>query len=413
MSRTPGLLDGPDLSWGAESFDDHARRLGTAPRGGAELIGSLQRSGLTGRGGASFPVGAKWATVAGRRRGGAVVLANGAEGEPLSRKDRTLMAARPHLVLDGAFLAAEAVGAEEVVFYIGEEHAAARRAVERALAERPRTRTVRRVRISSPPARYVAGEESAAVHFLDEGVALPKSVPPRPFERGVGGLPTVVQNVESLAHAALIARFGPDRFREAGRDGAPGTVLATVSRAAGAGAGERPHGFQLLEVPAGTAIGELATATGWGPRVRAVLLGGFFGSWVDGGEAMSLPLDPARLRERGLSLGCGVVHLLPEGACGVCATAEIMGLLAAESAAQCGPCFFGLGAIAAASKRLAEGAPEPGDLQRLDRWAGQLPGRGACRHPDGAAGLLRSALKVFEAEYATHRGERHGRWAAA
>jgi Na+-translocating ferredoxin:NAD+ oxidoreductase RnfC subunit len=164
--RAARLFSGPDLGAGAESFGDHSRRLGPAPPGDGGLIATLERSGLLGRGGGAFPVGRKWRSVAGRRGRSAVVLANGAEGEPLSWKDRLLMAVRPHLVLDGAFLAAAAVGAEQVIFYVGEEHRAAGAAMGQALSERPgRQRST--ARLVASPSRYVAGEESAAVHFLN------------------------------------------------------------------------------------------------------------------------------------------------------------------------------------------------------------------------------------------------------
>src|SRR5438876_9501625 len=181
-----------------ESLATHRQRLGPVPKlASGELSAALDASGLLGRGGAGFPVGRKWRAVAERSSGRAVVLANGAEGEPLSLKDRSLMAARPHLVIDGALLAARAVGANDIIFYVGSEHRTAEAALRRALAERPGD--VRgRARIVAAPAGYVSGEESAAVHYVNAGDARPTTTPPRPFERGVGGRPTLVQNVESL-----------------------------------------------------------------------------------------------------------------------------------------------------------------------------------------------------------------------
>jgi NADH:ubiquinone oxidoreductase subunit F (NADH-binding) len=393
-----GVLSGPDLRDGMESAASHLSRLGPLPTA-AGLVDALERSDLRGRGGAAFPVGRKWRAVAAGRGPAPVVLVNGAEGEPLSRKDRVLMEARPHLVLDGAALAADAVGAAEVVLYVGSEHGAAAVALHRALAERPDPER-RRTRVVAAPARYVAGEETAAVRFLNDGVALPTSAPPRPFERGVGGRPTLVQNVESLGHAALIARFGDRWFRELG-----GTTLLTVG-----GAVRRPG---VLEVPQGTAL-ERAVGAAGGPAARstAVLLGGYLGGWVEADEAWKLPLDAAALRARGHTLGCGVVAVLPEDRCGVVETARIMSYLADQSARQCGPCAFGLRAIAAAVSRIAAGAAQPDDLERIRRWTGELGGRGACHHPDGAAGLLLSALRVFAGEFRHHQ-ERDGCTAAA
>jgi NADH:ubiquinone oxidoreductase subunit F (NADH-binding) len=327
-----------------------------------------------------------------------VVLANGAEGEPLSAKDRTLMAARPHLVLDGVLLAADAVGADRAVVFVGVEHRAAGAALRRAAAER-HAELGRRVTIVEAPTGYVSGEETAAVRYLNEGVARPSSTPPRPFERGVGGRATLVQNVESLAAAALIARRGDGWYRSAGRDRTPGRALVTVSGSASS------RGVQEIEL--GTTVGELAIASGGLERSpQAVLLGGYFGAWATIQEAWQLPLDPARMRAAGLAFGCGVIAFLPSHVCGVAASARIVSSMAEASAGQCGPCVFGLRAIAEATDRLARGAGEADDLPRLARWSSQLPGRGACRHPDGAAGFLQSALRVFADEFRLHQDHR-------
>jgi NADH:ubiquinone oxidoreductase subunit F (NADH-binding) len=387
------LLAGPDLSTGAERFHAHVQRVGPPPVLGTRLIEMVEKSGLTGRGGASFPVARKWRSVA--RAGGApVIVVNGAEGEPQSLKDRVLMTTRPHLVLDGALLAARALKASQIVLYIGEEHQAAWAAISGALAERPEPE-LHRAGLVAAPARYVAGESSAAVNLLDNSIASPTSKPPDPHVAGVGGAPTLVQNVESLAHVALIARYGADWFRSAGRRGGTGTVLVTV-----AGAVPSPG---VVEIEAGTTVAEvLQMAGGTDPAARAVLIGGYFGAWVDFAAAQELPLDPAGLHERGLSLGCGVVGVISSRGCGVCETARIMRYLAGESSAQCGPCFFGLRALADACERIAEKGTNPNDLARLHRWAGEVRGRGACRHPDGAVMFLQSALRTFAPEFSAH-----------
>src|SRR2546430_16662535 len=178
------LLEGPEVGAGAESYADHLRRLGGVPDLGPGFIGTLQRSGLAGRGGAAFPTAVKWQAVAERSRGQAVVVVNGAEGGPRSQKDRLLMTARPHLVLDGALIAARVLRARKVILYIGERHEQARQAMLRALGER--TEPERNlVALAAAPARYVAGAETAAIHFLNEGIATPTTTPPLPFEQGV------------------------------------------------------------------------------------------------------------------------------------------------------------------------------------------------------------------------------------
>ena len=396
---TTRLLAGPPGAAGAESLLDHHARLGPLPgSGAAQLVPVLEASGLLGRGGAGFPVGRKWRSVAERSDGHAVVLVNGAEGEPLSTKDRSLMALRPHLVIDGAALAANAVGADEIVLYVGAEHAVARASLTRAVAERSRELAVP-VRLVSAPTGYISGEESAAVHFVNAGDARPTNVPPRPYEAGVHGQPTLVQNVESLAQVALIARFGDAWYRRAGFAETPGTALMTV-----AGAVAQPG---VREIQIGTPLSEVAAGAGASrDRTRAVLLGGYFGGWAGVDEAWDLPLDPAVMRPRGLAFGCGVVSFLSPAECGVTATGRILDFMALSSAGQCGPCVFGLRAIADATHRLATGGPQPDYLARLERWSGEIAGRGACRHPDGAVGFLRSGLRVFGDDFVRHQGRR-------
>jgi NADH:ubiquinone oxidoreductase subunit F (NADH-binding) len=397
---TPRLLAGPPAAAGPETLAEHLARLGRGPTGPATrgLIPVIAASGLVGRGGAGFPVGRKWQTLAERPAGPATVLVNAAEGEPLSAKDRTLLALRPHLVIDGAMLAADAIAADRIVLYVGTAHGRARASLEDALRERGSL--PHRVDVVGAPDTYVAGEESAAVHFVNEADARPTTTPPRVYQRGIDGNPTLVQNVESLAAAALIGRFGDGWYRETGRGATRGTALVTVS-------GSQRDGIREIEI--GATIGELASETGAGQGAasrQAVLLGGYFGGWIAAEHGCELPLDPLTLRAAGTAFGCGVVAFLGDDRCGVRATSRIMNWMAGQSAAQCGPCVFGLRAIADATARVAAGRPEGDELERLRRWSGQIAGRGACRHPDGAVGQLLSSLRVFEAEWELHQRRR-------
>lgn len=405
------VFAGPAAARGPETYAEHVARLGSLPSGSAarDVIPVLESSGLLGRGGAGYPVGRKWRSVADQTGGRPIVLANGAEGEPLSAKDRTLLRLRPHLVLDGALLAADAVGADWIVVYVGTEHRDALASLRQAIRERDgrdgrggRGGGLDTVAIETleAPATYVAGEESAAVHFVNDADARPTNTPPRPYERGISGRPTLVQNVESLAQAALIGRFGDAWYRELGRDETPGSALVTIS-------GSPRDGVREVEI--GTTIGELAELSGAGPDPRdrqAVLLGGYFGGWLSADRGWGVPLDPIALRGAGSAFGAGVVAFLGNDRCGVGATARIMGYMAGQSAAQCGPCVFGLRAIADATARIAAGRPERDDLDRIRRWSEQLAGRGACRHPDGAVGQLLSSLRVFGSEWELHQRRR-------
>jgi len=389
------LLAGPPLDGTAERFDAHRSRLGSLPPAGqaSNVIDSLEASGLLGRGGAGFPVGRKWRALAQRTRDRAVVVANGAEGEPASYKDRVLMAHRPHLVIDGAVLAADAIGADEIIVYVGQEHRRAVAAMTRAIEERDEIR--RPIRLVQAPTGYVAGEATAAVNFINTRNALPTTTPPRVSERGVGKAPTLVQNVESLAYAALIARFGDRWYRSAGRGETPGTGLVTVTGP------DTEQGVREIEF--GTTVAEVARQVGaQAARIQAVIVGGYFGTWGRVGDMWHLPLDPAVMKERGLSFGCGIVGFLSTNVCGVSATASIISYLAAESAGQCGPCVHGLRAIGDATQRVADGQARADELHDIARWTSLVQGRGACHHPDGAAQLMVSALDVFGDEFSHH-----------
>jgi len=392
----PRLLAGVRADGAPVALDEHLDRHGVpGARSQSELIDLVAASGLRGRGGAGFPVARKLEAVA-AGRGRPIVVANGTEGEPASGKDKALLRCVPHLVLDGVALAAAAVGATEAVVAIAAGARHERAAVEHALAERKRRKLGGRVRITSAatPDRFVAGEESALVSFLDGGPARPRFVPPRPFERGIGGAPTLVQNVETLAQLALIARHGAAWFRELGTADEPGSALVTLSGAV------RDPG--VYEVALGTSLRELIVgAGGLAEPATALLVGGYFGGWLAARPALELQLLESELARHGVGLGARAVAVLPQSACGVVETARVVRYLAAESAGQCGPCVNGLEAIAAALEALAAGRRGP-DHERILRWTGQVRGRGACKHPDGAARFVESASRVFAAEFERH-----------
>ncbi|HEX6662245.1 MAG TPA: NADH-ubiquinone oxidoreductase-F iron-sulfur binding region domain-containing protein [Gaiellaceae bacterium] len=381
------------------SFEEHIRAYGHArdAAGGSELISIVEASGLSGRGGAGFPTGAKLAAVAGQR-GRPVVVVNAVEGEPASGKDRALLRATPHLVLDGAVLAADAVGAREVIVGIGRRASREQKALAEAIAARGRSDGRCTLRAVAAPDGFVNGEETALINFLNGGPPKPTFTPPRPFERGVAGAPTLVQNVETLAQIALIARYGARWFRELGTPAEPGTALATVS-----GAVARPG---IHEVELGTPLRRvLAEAGGSTEAASAYLVGGYFGAWLPAAVGEQLDLDRESLAAHGGALGSRVIIAFPSTACAVAEVARVTRYLADESAGQCGPCVNGLGAIATAVERLSRG--EADARPQLKRWAEMVRGRGACRHPDGAVRFVSSALTVFEEEIELHL--RHGR----
>lgn len=383
------------------SWDEHTAYYGPLPvaggvrRGGdRSLIDAVQRAGLRGRGGAWFPTHLKLAevTTGGTRSKPPIVVANGCEGDPASSKDHVLLGLAPHLVLDGLELAAHAVGATETVLCLhrGDPHAG----LLRAAVDERRTGGAR-TRIVQVPPRYVASVDTSLVNFLNTGTARPVAREPRPSQRGVDGRPTLVDNVETLAHLALVSRHGPDWFRGRGTEDAPGTALITVGGAV--------HAPGVYEIDLGVPIREpVRMAGGTTAPVRGMLLGGLGGRWLPLSEMGDLALTDPSCRAAGARLGIPSLILLPANECGLATTASVLHYLAAESAGQCGPCMFGLPAIAQDMTRIAEGTATPGQLRRLWSRLGVIPGRGACAHPDGAAGLAASALQVFTDDLAAH-----------
>jgi NADH:ubiquinone oxidoreductase subunit F (NADH-binding) len=245
------------------------------------------------------------------------------------------------------------------------------------------------------PNRYVAGEETALISRISGHLAKPKVVPPRPFQSGVDRMPTLVQNVETLAQTALVARFGAEWFRSAGTQRSPGTALLSVS-----GAVRTPG---VLEAACDSTLAEIVDRAGGAMEApAAVLLGGYFGRWVAAERIWDHTIDADSLRSVGASLGTGVLVVTPLATCGITETDRVLTFLAGQTAGQCGPCHVGLPAIAETFHKVATGRARPAALDLLTRWVGDVSGRGACRHPDGAMLFLSSAMDVFAADLRHH-----------
>jgi NADH:ubiquinone oxidoreductase subunit F (NADH-binding) len=371
----------------------HVETFGPLPER-VDLFGLLEEAGLAGRGGAGFPSARKVRGVA--LQGGGVVVGNAAEGEPASRKDHTLLLASPHLVVDGLVLAARAVGAKEAYLVAARDD----------LAERMRTaveargglgRAEPRIQVVRVPDRFVSGQESALVNAINGGTPVPSDRLVPVFRRGVHGRPTLVHNVETLAHMALLARFGAGWFRSVGTDEQSGTFLATVS-----GAVPEPNVF---EVAFGTPLQDLLR---WaGARVedtRAVLVGGYHGAWVPADAVPRTLMTRSSLSPYGAVVGAGVVVALGRDQCPLVESSRIASYLAEESAAQCGPCLNGLPRMADGLRALAQGRRDPRLVADIERMRGLVAGRGACAHPDGTARFVGSTLSVFEDEVRRHLG---------
>ena len=387
-----GLAGGGAADPGLRSHLDRWGELHPQPH---RLIDELEASGLAGHGGAWFPVATKWRAVAGASRRRPVVVANGAEGEPASRKDALLLSHAPHLVLDGLALAATTLRAQQAIVYVTGSSIPT---VEAALAER-RARGLDPISIelAESPDTFISGQESAAVNALGRRrEAVPTFVGLATIrERGVGGRPTLVQNVETLAHVALVARFGAAWFREVGTPQNPGTMLLTVNG---------PGAPMVVEAALGSS---LRAATGLGQddlaRMRAFLLGGYGGAWVSPQVFDDLPVSERAARKAGATLGAGVIVPLPRDVCPLAEMADVVRYMEGQGAGQCGPCVYGLAELAEAMERLAYGGGGGTHPDRILEICTLVEGRGACHHPDGVVRFVRTGLGVFADEVASHQ----------
>ena len=390
---TPRLLRASQSA--AEDYVDYAQAGGYRPIDDSDaLLEQVDLSGLLGRGGAAFPLGTKLRAVrdASRRGTVTVVVANGEEGEPASVKDRWLLRTRPHLVLDGLRLATAMVGAHRAYVYVSDDQSTA--AVTTALAQLPGG-TLGGVNVAMVTVEpgYVAGEETAAVRRINGGPAKPTDKPPRPFEEGVSGLPTMVSNVETLANLPYIHGHGAHGFRATGTPMSPGTFLATITGA------DKPAA--LYEIPYGAAFSDLLALHGVSvDAVTGVLMGGYFAGLVNT-DILHATLDHETIRRLGSGLGCGAISILTDD-CPVAVTASVMSYFDRENADQCGSCFNGTAAMAAVTSALRDGVATDEDLARLERWSVVLRGRGACGTLDGATNVAASLLKQFPQAVARH-----------
>ena len=323
----------------------------------------------------------------GRARGrGTVVVANGEEGEPASIKDRWLLRNRPHLVLDGLRLAAAMVAADRAYVYVSDPESA--RSVEAALTNSTPTRSAtsrlscatvdpgihRRRGNRGRPARSTAARSSRRTSRR------------APSEEGVGGRPTLVSNVETLANLPYLQRHGSAAFRSQGTSLSPGTFLVTLT-----GAG-RPPG--LYEIPHGLPFTELLALHGVSSeQVQGALMGGYFAGLLNR-AVLDATLDHETLRGLGSGLGCGAISVITDD-CPVAVAASVLAYFDRENAGQCGSCFNGTAAMAAVAGALRDGVATAEDLDRLRRWSVVLRGRGACATLDAATNIAASLLDQF------------------
>lgn len=338
------------------------------------LLHLLDDTRLGGRGGAGFPLATKLRGLAsGRRR----VIVNGTESEPASHKDRILLRRAPHLVLDGALLVAAAIDARTVTVAVHDTLSAD--AVRRAAAERGAP-----VEVAVTAGGFVAGEARAVVRALKGGPALPPGRRDLPTDAGL-----LVSNAETFAQVAVLARLGSHAFAATGTLEEPGTTLLTVG-----GAVARPG---VAEVPIGTPL-SIVLAAAQAAASESVVIGGYHGGWV--APVPDLRLSRGGLAAVGGAFGAGVVQVLDRRTCALGELAHVAQWLAAQSARQCGPCTFGLPALAGDVAALWRGDARA--VNSAFAHGRAISGRGACGHPDGSVRFVMSGLDHLHDEVELH-----------
>jgi NADH-quinone oxidoreductase subunit F len=349
------------------------------------LVERLEASGLRGRGGGWFQAARKWKAV--RTEGGdPLVVANGAEGEPGSFKDRFVMVRRPEAVVRGLRLAARAVGAREAVVFLKASFDEPARRLTRALAGASLDGLSVSVRRGDDS--YIAGEETAVLEVLEGRRPWPRPKPPFPAAVGFEGRPTLVQNVETLARVEA-AILDPGAYR---RDE---TTLVTVW-----GDVRLPG---VYEVPLGTPLLRLVEdhAGGAPDGVGLVFPGGPAGPPL-GPEHLETPLEPEALRQAGTALGTGAVLVVGTSACPLAVAASAAGFFRRENCGQCPPCAAGTSSLERILRGVESGGARARDMRDLAEVAGFMSGHGYCAHCRTAAAVTTGLVRRLAAAVEDH-----------
>ena len=386
-----------------ETFEEYRASGGytavSSHRTPAGILDEITASGLKGRGGAGFPVGRKWKVAAETAVTPRHIVCNAGEDEPGSFKDRTLIECRPHLILEGAILAARAIDAEEVHFYINENYNDCLDRLTEAIDQARQAGYLGSLKtfIYRAPTVYVAGEDSAALEVIEGRAAKPRQKPPYPAAVGLFGKPTVVNNVETLANVPLILRNGAAWFRGYGTAESPGTMIFCL--------GDEMSAPGAYELPLGTPLRELYERAGGGLKngkeLKAILPGGPSCAFLTK-DQLDVAMDPESLKRAGSTLGCGVMRFYPEDRCMVEETLAIAKFFARESCGQCAACRMETGMLATIMERIASGKGDAALFDQFQKIIDFNRGKGYCALVNMPGPPILSALRLFRDEFDEH-----------
>jgi NADH:ubiquinone oxidoreductase subunit F (NADH-binding) len=389
-----------DVAVAAGAFDGLKRAVhDLGPTG---TIATIAAAGLRGRGGAGFPTGEKWRTCAGTDAARRYVVANGYGADPGVLTDRTLTERDPWAIVEGVAIAAFSVGAEEAFIAVRAEATETIRRLEAAIGAAEDagfvgpsilgTRFGVRVTVRPVQGAYMLGEETVLLKAIEGRRGQPEQRPPHPAERGLFEMPTVVQNVQTLAIVPWILVNGPVKFAAIGSKSSPGTILVGVRGPVGAG---------VAEVPLGTPLREIVALAGGSAKLKAVLVGGPAGGLLPA-SLLDVPYEFDALREVGAHIGSGSIVVADERACVVDLARLLTRFCADEACGKTIPCRIGTRRIGEIGDRIATGVPRPTDLQLLADLSADVVASALCDHERLATLPFGSGMRYFRSELDEH-----------
>jgi NADH-quinone oxidoreductase subunit F len=377
----------------------------------ARVIEEVKRSGLRGRGGAGFSAGKKWEMAAAKKGAVKYLCCNASEGEPGTEKDRLLIRTNPHQLIEGAVIAAYAVGAQHVYLFLKSRFTEEYHSLVRAVGEAKSAGLVGRqagallpveVEPFRGPNAYIAGEETAMIESIEGRAPRPRQKPPfYPIQHGLFGKPTLVNNAETLYNVPLIIRRGADWYRQYGTPTSSGTMLFTLS-----GDVVRPGVYELeLGTPLRTLIDDFGGGIRDGRPLKAVFPGGPSHALVTEKD-LDVPLDFDSLRAVGSSLGTAGVTVYNDRACMVAVALRYASFYAEGSCGQCPPCWMGTAQIRDLLQAVESGQGTGKEVARIKQICNLIRGRGYCDLINSAVRSVESILHHFTPEFEAHVSRR-------
>ena len=381
---------------------------------GEQVIQEMRASGLRGRGGGGFPVGAKW--QAGFKAKGAekIVVCNADEGDPGAFMDRSLLEGDPHAILEGMLVAGYAIGASQGYVYVRAEYPLAVERLEVAIRQAREWGFLGANVMGSPFAfdveirigagAFVCGEETALMHSVEGKRGEPRQKPPFPFERGIFGKPTIINNVETLANVPVILRNGGAWFASLGTPKSSGTkVFALAGKIENTGIVEVPMGITLGEV-----VHDIAGGIPKGKRFKAAQTGGPSGGCLTR-EHLNTPIDYDSLVHLGTIMGSGGLIVMDEDSCMVDVARFFLDFVQDESCGKCVPCRIGTKRMLEILTRITKGQGKEGDIDLLEELAANCRETSTCGLGQTAGNPVLSTIRLFREEYEEHIRDRYCR----